>query len=353
MMTKKSKRNSAIELLRIFSMLAVIGVHYLSCCKTAEHIIPENQTYELLNLTELLLSYGVNMFVIITGYFMVGNRESNFRKVFDLLWEVCFYGIILYCISLIYGIQHFSTGILFKSMFPLLFGLRWFVKAYVILYLLSPFINVGLDYISKEKHMILIIILGCFFSLWPFLMPSPPLDDYGFSYNHFIVLYIIANYLKKYVHQYSLKKCFLYLIASSAVSYLLMLSTFDFPIFSTMKAMSLAHNSPFNVISCFSLFMIFAHFSWYNKWINLFAASAFAVYIIHGDFNTMGYLFSNVLKGTDYQTDWIWFFHLLISIIIIYIGCFVFDFIMKQTILKIFHMLFDKVKILNLRIDLN
>lgn len=348
----KKRRNSSVELLRILSMLTIVGVHYFGCCDTENKLLQGGSlSFETFLMVKLLFSYGVNIFVIITGYYMVGRWEVNIRKAFDLLWWIAFYGIIMFGISIAIGINSFTVAGMVKTLFPILWNMRWFVKAYIILFLLVPYINVMLDNINKRQHEIIIAVLLILFSLWPFLLPCPPMDDYGFSYNHFIVLYIISAYLRKYVTTVNTKICICLFLTSTLLLFAIMHVDQSLPIMGTMKTMAIAHNSPLKLVACFSLFLLFANREWYHKTVNTLAASAFAVYVIHGDFNTMEYMFTILLKGNACQYGWMWLPHLLSVLVTVYLVCFAIDYAVKKSIGKVFSQLFDKIRILNCRIS--
>lgn len=345
-------RNSSVELLRILAMLSIVSVHYWTCLQTQQCLEGQGFTSVVFDLLFQLMDYGVNIFVIITGYYMASATSVKLRKVFDLLWDIAFYGALLFCCSVLIGINCFSYSTLVKSIFPILGGLRWFVKAYVILYLLIPFINKTLLNITSKQHLVLIGLLLVLFSIWPFVLPFPPMDDYGFSFNHFIVLYIIISYFRLHVKDISVIRCWRIFILSSLIIWLLGHINVSISILATMKVMALAHNSPFKIAACISLFFIFLNHNWYNKYINYLATGAFAVYVIHGEFNIMQWIFETLFDGKLYQNGWIWLPHWLLTIILIYIICFILNLFVKQTIGRLFGKLFDKIKYLNLKIQI-
>lgn len=345
-----SCRNSSIELLRILSMMTIIGVHYWNSCGTLDRITPEDNSYMLLKALEVLLSYGVNIFVIITGYFMIDRESVNIRKVVDLIWKIAFWGCALFFASIWIGINTFRISGLVKSILPIIFGYRWFIKAYIILYLLIPYINRLIHSISKRQLEILIILLLILFSLWPFCLPNPPIDDYGFGFTNFIVIYIIAAYLKIYANQVSLLVCFTTFIICSFAIWGIVVSNFSLPLFNTMRIMAIAHNSPIKLVACFSLFLTFTKWTWNSKTINTLASSAFAVYIIHGDFNIMDYVFTNMFDGGKYQHDFEWFAHMSIVITLIYLGCFCMDFL-ANCIYKTINAALDRISSANKLIE--
>lgn len=107
-----------------------------------------------------------------------------------------FWGLLGRALSFIIWENHSTVKELILAVVPYIKGNRWFVRDYIILMLLSPFINVCLTRLSKEKYRILIMILLLIFSIWPSFFSNPPIDDYGFSCVHFILLYTISGYLK-------------------------------------------------------------------------------------------------------------------------------------------------------------
>lgn len=352
-MARITTRNSSIELLRIIAMLSIVSVHYWSCLKTQQNLKDQGFSYEIFLILNQLMEYGVNIFVIITGYYMATAKSISIRKAFDLLWDIALYGSIMFFISIAIGINSFSLSGLIKSIFPIMSGLRWFVKAYIILYLLIPFINKVLQNITSKQHLILIGILLALFSFWPFILPNPPMDDYGFSYNHFIVLYIIASFFRLHKNDVPLRWSWTIFIISSLLIWGLIHLNISLPIFSTMKTMALAHNCPIKIAASFSIFLIFNKYNWHNKSINILAASAFSVYVIHGDFNIMQWMFETLFHGKEFQQGWGWIFHWGFTIIMIYLICFVINNLVKKTIGTILCRIFDKVAILNLKIKVN
>ena len=346
----KAERNSSVELLRILSMMTIVGVHYFGSCGTLKKITPDNSSYYFLQLTNLLLTYGVNIFVIITGYYMIGRPSVSIRKAFNLLWDIAFYGMLLFGVSILIGINTFSVSGFVKSVIPCLFGLRWFVKAYIILYLLIPFINRVVCTLDKRQYLTLLIICGFLFSAWSYLLPFPPVDDMGYGFTNFILIYLIAGYLKLHVPVLSSKWYWAVFAGCSVFLYITLIFKSGYPILASMNSMALAHNNPFLLMACFALFYLFLKKEFHIRWINLLASGAFAVYVIHGDFNTMGYLFQHIYNGNSFQQGWEWFPHLVVVVVTVYLGCFIIDYLFKHTVYKLFDRLFDRIGFLNRKI---
>lgn len=346
------ERKSNIELLRIMSMLSIIGVHYLGASNATANI-SEGQYNIAYIILETVLGVGVNIFVLITGYFMIDKSEISIRKIFKLLFDIVFYGISIYMIAVLAGIQKFSMINVIKAIVPILFGYRWFVKAWIVCYVLIPFINKSLNVISKESFKTLLIIMFILFSIWPFFIPNPPLDDYGYSFWHFIYIYMISAYIKRFSVNISEKNCIMILVFSwICTMFISLFGSSDILILGNMYAHKWALNSPFMIIASLGLFMIFQKIEIrkFNKKINMLAASAFAVFLIHGDYNIMEYLFVHICKAQKMYATFIWIPYMFVCIVVIYVICFFIDIIKIKSIDVVMNYIFDKIKICNYRI---
>ena len=134
----------------------------------------------------------VNIYVLISGYFMVDN-EFKLRKLFSLLAEVIFYSVIIYIVT---SYKTFSVMDFVKSCFPTITSAYWFISTYVVMYCLSPFLNILIRNMNKKMHEVCILILLLFFCIW----------DKGSSVAWFICLYIVAAYIKYYYQPGNFKR---------------------------------------------------------------------------------------------------------------------------------------------------
>ena len=99
MSVKSNLRNSNIEFLRICAMLMIIGLHYLhgSMGGALEYIEYGSWNYYVSQVAETVCIISVNIFVLITGYYMV-SRKSNYEigisKPINLYIIMAFYGFL-------------------------------------------------------------------------------------------------------------------------------------------------------------------------------------------------------------------------------------------------------------------
>lgn len=85
-------RNSSIELYRILAMEMIITLHFFSAAQAGGQFAEGSAGYYLYHIAESACICGVNMFVLITGYFAGSKREVEINKILKLCIDVAFWG---------------------------------------------------------------------------------------------------------------------------------------------------------------------------------------------------------------------------------------------------------------------
>lgn len=146
----------------------------------------------LYNIYQVLVKFGVNCFIIITGYFLIDSK-FNRKKLLKLIGEVLFYSWTILIGVLILTNQKIDFKSILRCVFPVTYSHYWFVTNYVILYLLSNYINKFLLNLTQREYRTLMIIL---LVIWC-IIPSVLFGKIGFSnLDWFILLYMIGAYIK-------------------------------------------------------------------------------------------------------------------------------------------------------------
>lgn len=201
-MKTKSKRLANIELLRIIAMCMVIMLHYLG----KGDLLPDMSLKMGINeyvawVMESLSVVAVNVYVLISGYFLV---ENKFRpgKIVKLILQVLFYTILMTALSLAFGIIELSDlGIynLIVQLFPFQLEQYWFMTAYLVFYILSPVLAMGVKNLSKKHLQVVIIAFVLFMSVEKSLLPVQIVfDERGYDALWFICLFLVAAYIRLY-----------------------------------------------------------------------------------------------------------------------------------------------------------
>ena len=149
----KEQRNSALDVLKILSIIMVIASHYLNV--QFGHGIVNDKTFLGLSthFIESIVVIACNVFVLITGYFCAKKNGVSLRKAVDLFITYIFYGVVIAAIYILVA-RPSVDGHLIKTIVSSVLD-RWFIVTYLILYLLIPFINSAIRQLSKKQYQIL------------------------------------------------------------------------------------------------------------------------------------------------------------------------------------------------------
>lgn len=200
-MDDMSKRRQAnLELLRIVAMLMIIMLHYLIKGGVVTDGAYRTPVHYLAGLIEAFCMVAPNCYALISGYFMV---ESDWKpgRVGSLLGQILFYSLLIPVVMLLVGACEggFTIYDWAQYLFPIQMEHYWFATAYVLLYLMAPFLAAGVRQMEKRKLQIAIVLLLAFFSVGKTILPiRVPTDRYGYDVCWLVCLFLVAGYLRKY-----------------------------------------------------------------------------------------------------------------------------------------------------------
>ncbi len=196
---EKAKRDSGIELARIAAMVMILFSHYALHggfqLTTPLLAFSGAEAFNHLFLCSLKYGgFGVAVFMIISGYCGI-HSTFKVRKVILLIAQVWLYSVAIYGICLATGLIKFNLLDCIKNFFPILFQQYWFATAYIILYLMSPYLNKLLNRLTRQEfHR----FLGIMLVLWCLLPTFTMQSMYGREIPKFVMLYTLGAYLRLY-----------------------------------------------------------------------------------------------------------------------------------------------------------
>ncbi len=152
MNTIKRERQSNIEVLRIFSIIGVIVLHYNNRLYGNAFGITDNIVINhfALILLESLCICSVNVFIIISAYYLSKSNRRNIIRIVDLFIQVIVFSVVKYLISA-------RANITLKGLICSCIPNNYFVTLYATLYIISPLINTFLDFPKIDKKKVVII----------------------------------------------------------------------------------------------------------------------------------------------------------------------------------------------------
>lgn len=204
------KRESHIDVLRILAMLfIVIGhfcVHYLEASSSNLAGFDPNDISRLTEFIsiELIMAItctGVNIFVLISGYFLITRTELRLKGICTISFQSMFYSILLYMIFVFFEKSPFSTIQLLNKFNPIPSD-YWFVQKYLGLMLIAPFLSFLATSLNKRNYSILLIVLGVLFFRKPY---GIYFTEFGMTFQWFCFLYLLGGWFRLYGVPYWLK----------------------------------------------------------------------------------------------------------------------------------------------------
>ncbi len=328
-----NKRNSNIELLRILSMLLIITHHYSVHGSFSFPTLTTNKI--IVHMLSMGGKLGVNIFVLITGYFLVHSKYKP-RKILYMWLQIEFYSVTLFLLMHIFNGAAITKVNIRTAFLPVTHQTYWFASTYIVLYLLSPYINTMIKNINKKEFERLIIICITLWCISPtFLKYATCLSNLSW----FFTLYCVGAYLALYPDILK-HKCSVY-ISLTIISFIALIGTV--PLFSYLGTYHriFAENVTYflsgNRLLAFacSVFALIA-FSKMNmpciSFINIISSATFGVYLLHDNYFIRPFLWGKIFKNNHYAASNKLIIHAFICIFITYFVCTIIELIRKMII---------------------
>lgn len=349
-MAIKKERSSGIDLLKIFCMFGVIILHYNNrTIGKAFTYTPlySMRSYALYFLQTMSIS-AVNVFVLISGYFMCKTSKVDVKKPIRLLIQVIVFRELIYIIKTLNGGDTLRWQIIWQLLFPK----SWFAVLYAALYVLAPYINKMLSSLSDKNFKTFMWVAFIICSLWPYGVDLLEAfsgynfdglssvgmygSQFGYCIVHFVFMYCVGAWLRRFEGENKLWKDCLGLL-----THWLFLFVFSYYLVTHKMDMRYAfsYSSPMVIACAVFLFRIFKQIPLKsNPVISSMATATFSVYLLNST------ILSDFMDTRRYVESNGWFmlahigFACLVVFIISYLAQLLYDLITKPI-----YKLFDKL----------
>ena len=321
-----------MELLRIISMAMVVAIHLNGAWTYVDGY--GNFDFTSLRgfgimLYQAFMIVAVNCFILISGFFGI---KASKRGLLNILSYIIFYALICYTTGVFIGSVEFSFGSLIECLYKFDSHL-WFVKTYLLLYILSFFINKGVETLNTKQLSFATIGL-LFLDIYYGWVNN---GDFGFNHlsiNHMTTIYFIGRLLARLNNRISqistaTKSALLgsYILCCIATALMTAKYAYEFP---------MSYNSPFILGASVSLFMFFMTLNFQNKAVNFIAGSAFGVYLLHHSSHIWGNILHRSCSMMNYFGEWGYnFIYIPLIIIILFCSALFIDYFRKRITLPI------------------
>ncbi len=299
MASERSKRQSNIELLRIVAACGVIVLHYNNSKIGGGYGAVDDGSINqaIMTFFETAFICAVNLYVLISGYFLRDSTKRDLLKPVELLAQLVVFEL-LFC--LIKELPK-GEGLTFRIVLEYFTASYWFVFVYIALYLISPYINLVWSHLSESGKKTLLIICTGLFSVYSILTDliqhfrpdnSNGLSTIGirgsqagYTIVNFVLMYLLGCYLRDREEKgkkTGTGKLTLLLILNVAAifgwTYLEKIITGD--VINNTAAWN--YDNPLVITEAVIVFLIFSNMKLgSSKVINKLATASFPAYLIH------------------------------------------------------------------------
>lgn len=304
---KISTRNSNIELLRILAMFFIVISH--ACFHSGFDTSSKPFFNSLVVQWGVLGNLGVDIFVLITGYFLCV-KPANHKSFGKLFVQLYFYSILIFFVCMFCFGYTYSLRAVLTAFLPTIFAEYWFFTAYLILALISPYLNILISNASRKQMEKFIVVL---LIIWVLIPTFTKQGFFAGEIPQFIMFYMIGAYFRNYPDNFLKNKLYRTLLTISSFA-LLFLSTFvlDFlgtkiALFQNRGIMFYNRNSLLVVGCAVGLFTLAIYRkSFSNSFINLIAGCTFGIYLIHDNPATRDIIWKNLIRLSEYfESPWL------------------------------------------------
>lgn len=307
---QNKQRSSNIELLRIVAMVMIVLYHIMIHGISPYDDNPETQNN--LRILYTFVIYGVDLFVLISGYFGI---RLSWRSFINLMWIIAFYKLFHLCADTWFlGISHSWMEWFAKPLSGPVSGGGWFVDVYVLLMLVSPLLNRIKDTIKSRNDYLLclapLLLLDCGYGF----MLGKHFDTSGFSLMNFITLYMLGYGIREY-----LRLSGKLLLIIMGIAFVLGFACMFYPYAEFMNGLLYSYSSPLVLLISVCIFAMLAKQNRIsNKGINFIAASMFPVYLIHEGGNVSRWFYGSIGRLWMNQHD-LFFYYIPIYVLALFL----------------------------------
>lgn len=348
-----SKRMSNFDFMKIISMFFILLWHFMH--NTGLLASTTGFLHFTLILFWFILIVHVNSFVMVMGYFQC-EKKFRFSRLLSLNNAAWFYKVLFLIAFLGFGVNISNLDKL-RLLSPLtLYNQYWFLATYLILYIMSPFLNIVINNISKKKFQKMLLVLFLLSSVLTTITGQLFYDNIqGHSIFTFILLYYIGAYLKKYPidTNYYFKNLSLNMKRIIFVFLFLLLALFNTFIYhygeelitsnniilidigNNLMNLKLGFDNPLVILQTICFFLFFYTLKLKSNKISYISSCIFAVYLIHDNYLVRQVLY-NYFYDFSYEASFIQVYgRIFIMSIIVFLVC-IFVEIIRRKIFSIF-----------------
>lgn len=272
------ERSSNFELLRIISIYMIVLYHmYLHSMWGGISSVPLCLSKVLTIGLSSWGIVGVDCFVLISSYFLIDSKFKIMR-IIRLILCMVFYQFSFLLITQWPTIELSSVC---KALLVPILSDYWFATAYILLLLVTPFLNKLINVLNVSGLKKISAVLTCIVLFYHTMYPSASIGKWAI----FICLYFIAAYLKRSnaIHRINTRSNLKYLAFSLLLSFILFLIFDNYNYIGPIRhfhSSIIAKYSPLAAFISIITFLMFMRINFKSTVVNYLSKGVLGVYII-------------------------------------------------------------------------
>ncbi len=331
-MADRKNRESNIELLRIVAAFGVVVLHYNNGNLGGgfKYVADGSVNQFIMLLLETFFICAVNLFVMISGYFLRSSQKRDLLKPLSVLTQTVCVGLLVYFAGLT------ARGLGFElDTFLSLFTVYWFVFVYVALYIISPYLNDIWDVLSDNGKKTMLALGLAVFSVYPIILDivsywsgrkfgslsSIGIDGAasGYTIINFVLMYYLGCYVRDEKKERKSTSLLIFLILDIALIMAWIYADHLISGKDIFATTAINYENPLVILEAVLVFMLFKNMQIKtNRVINELAGASFFVYLTHLIFLNFAHVENFVNKSVP-----VLILHVLATGIITYVAVYV------------------------------
>lgn len=282
----KNGHNYGIDVARISAIFFVFVLHNLKFGNLLTNSQITIGKWAAIWGLEAAAVIAVNVFALITGYLLTGGTYKGSRVIIVVM-QTLFWS--WFSILVIFKFIPYTNQMLLAFLFP--FSRYWYVNAYVGMMLLVPFIDKGIQKLTRHQFFALLVILSIICTTAGF--KGHLFLENGYSAYWLIVMYLVGAFIRRYPPQ-KIKSTSVWFLGYLGFTALSLVAVLVARFTKSNIAMVVAYDSPlvFLAAICFFIFCIKlnvrSHFA--RLFLRILSPASFGAYIIGRTLITSGQL---------------------------------------------------------------
>lgn len=246
-------------------------------------------------------SLGNNIFVMLSGYFLIKSTNINLRRLLALGLKMSFWSAVISGIFLLF-LPGITLPAFLKNALPTQW---WFASAYFVMYLIHPYVNRLLRSFSREEYRKFLLSVMVYWCVIPTLTRS----NFGANSTiNFVCLYSLAGYVRLYPEDFGTRRFILWgaLFVGGNFLSVIAIDVLDSAqsYFTLHPYYFLEMMRPFTIAAALCLLVGFTKLNiHHSRVINTLASATFGVYLIHDSILVRPFLWHEVFRNASFQNS--------------------------------------------------